>query len=152
MDKYAILLAYYDKQWHIIERLYREVVPLNLSLYETRYLFAMKTQQWYTAVEDLLKQIAKGFENHIEELSASHKELLIRLHTEIPKIRPQLLSKESFLLLDKVRSFRHFVRHAYDCELDEAELREIQNRITHHWPSLEKDVGQFRRYLAQLAD
>lgn len=150
MDRYSILLAYYDKQRVLIKRLYDEIVDLNLSSYETKYVFAMKTQQWYTAIEDLLKQVAKGFENHIQDLSASHKELLVRLHTEIPKIRPQLLSKESFLLLDKVQAFRHFVRHAYDCELDEQELQQVQSRIKAHWPSLESDMGRFRDYLVKL--
>lgn len=150
MDRYTILMAYYDKQWKVVQKLYVQIIIQDLSSYDKQYVFAMKTQQWYTAIEDLLKQVAKGFENHIEDLSASHKELLVRLHTEIPKIRPQLLSKESFLLLDKVRTFRHFVRHAYDCELDEQELRQIQNRIKAHWLSLESDIEQFRNYLVKL--
>src|SRR5437016_1912751 len=110
MEKYAILLGYFDKQWMFICKLADQLVVMNLNTYEMKYVFALKMQQFYTANEDLLKQIAKAFENHIQDLSSSHKELLVRLHTEIPKIRPKVLSEGSFLLLDKIRAFRHFIR------------------------------------------
>ena len=151
MEKYAILLGYYDKQLLLIQKLQGQVLSVDLSSYESRYVFAIKTQQFYTAIEDLLKQIAKSFENHIQDLAMFHKELLIRLHTTIPSIRPRVLSEESFLLLDKIRAFRHFVRHAYDCELIEEELRGIQNRLKTHHTSLEKDFSEFRQFVETLS-
>ena len=145
MEKYAILLGCYDKQWALIEKLKSQLIKIDLSLHDSRYVFALKTQQFYTAIEDLLKQIAKGFENHIQDLAMYHKELLVRLNTEIPQIRPQVLSKESFLLLDKIRAFRHFIRHAYDCELQELELAQIQKILRDRYKRLESDLLQFRR-------
>src|SRR5262245_11801692 len=122
MDQYIILLGYFDKQLLLIKSLYNEVVKIDVKVYDKRYTFSMKTQQLYTALEDLFKQIAKSFENHIEKLETFHKELLKRMTIDMPKMRPQVLSTKSFLLLDKIRSFRHFIRHAYDCELDVEEL------------------------------
>ncbi|MFI5343066.1 MAG: hypothetical protein ACHQUC_02470 [Chlamydiales bacterium] len=151
MEKYAILLGYFDKQWLLIEKMRGQLLNINLSSYESRYVFALKTQQFYTAFEDLLKQIAKAFENHIQDLAVYHKELLIRLNTEIPQIRPRVLSNESFLLLDKIRSFRHFIRHAYDCELKELELAQIQNNLKVHYKLLENDLLEFRKFVIGLA-
>ncbi len=151
MEKYAILLGYYDKQWLLINKLQAQLITIDLSIYESRYVFALKTQQFYTAIEDLLKQIAKNFENHIEDLSMFHKELLVRLYTAIPSIRPSLLSEESFVLLDKIRAFRHFIRHAYDCELLENELREIQNKLKTRYATLEKDFEEFRLFVKTLS-
>ena len=150
MEKYAILLGYYNKQWIVIEKLKKQLLTIDLSSYESRYVFALKTQQFYTAIEDLLKQIAKGFENHIQDFTMYHKELLIRLNTAIPNIRPQLLSQESFLLLDKIHAFRHFIRHAYDCELQEFELKEIQNKLIAHYDTLDKDFSEFRQFVITL--
>lgn len=150
MEKYAILLGYLDKQWLLIQKLQKQLFLIDLSSYEARYVFALKTQQFYTALEDLFKQIAKSFENHIQDLSVFHKELLLRLHIDIPSIRPRLLSNESFLLLDKIRAFRHFIRHAYDCELLESELEVIQNQLKSHFTTLEKDVLEFRRFVETL--
>lgn len=151
MEKYAILLGYYNKQWTLVKKLYDQLVDVDLSPYESRYVFALKAQQFYTAIEDLLKQVAKAFENNIQDPSIFHKELLMRMHMEIPKIRPQLLSDESLLLLDKVRAFRHFIRHAYDCELLESELREIQNKLITHYQTLDKDFIGFRGFVEDLS-
>lgn len=151
MEKYAILLGYYDKQWILIRKLHDQLMRIDLSSYEQRYVFAMKAQQFYTALEDLLKQIAKSFENHIQDLSAFHKELLNRMHTEIPNIRPRLLSTESFLLLDNIRAFRHFIRHAYDCELKEKELSDIQRKLKEHDQTLKKDFSDFRTFVESLS-
>ncbi len=150
MEKYAILLGYIDKQWPVTQKMQRQLVNIDLTSYELRYVFALKTQQFYTAVEDLLKQIAKNFENHVQELSMFHKELLIRLHTPIPLIRPQVLSNESFIFLDKLRSFRHFIHHAYDCELMEDELRIIQDKLKNGYGALEKDFLEFRKFVCTL--
>ena len=150
MEKYAILLGYYDKQWILLQKLQEQIVNVDLSSYESRYVFALKTEQYYTVIEDLLKQIAKSFENHIQDLSMFHKELLVRLHTAISSIRPRVLSEESFLFLDKMRAFCHFVRHAYDCELQETELQEIQDKLKSYSGVLEKDFLEFRRFVEAL--
>lgn len=150
MEKYSILLGYFDKQYALISRLYNEISGVDVTRYEMRYVFSLKTQQFYTAVEDLLKQIAKAFENHIEDLSSYHKGLLLRLSTEIPDIRPAVITRNSFLLLDKIRAFRHFIRHAYDCELDEHELKVIQNKLKEEFSLVREDLEKFREYIQSL--
>ena len=151
MDKYAILLGYFDKQLELINRLYNEILNEDVTIEDKRYVFALKTQQFYTAIEDLMKQIAKAFENHISDLAAYHKALLVRLNTEIPNIRPAVLSKQSFLMLDKIRAFRHFIRHAYDVELEENELEEIQTKLREEYSYVKKDLSKFRSYVEDLA-
>jgi hypothetical protein len=151
MEKYAFLLGYFDKQWNFVERLHSELIEIDLSSYEKRFVFAMRIQQLYTAIEDLLKQIAKSFENHIENASNFHKELLMRMNTEVPKIRPAILSSDSFLCLDKIRAFRHFIRHAYDCELDEGELQQICEKLKAGFPSIKQDLFHFREFIKLLA-
>ncbi len=151
MEKYSILLGYFDKQLVFVNRLYKEIVQVDVSIYENRFLFAMRVQQFYTAFEDLLKQIAKSFENHIDTMSNFPKELLSRMNTEVPKIRPAVVSHQSFLFLDKIRAFRHFIRHAYDCELDENELLLIQKKMEQEFPHLENDLQSFRSYVQKLS-
>ncbi len=151
MEKYSILLGVLDKQLSLINKLYKEITAVDLHVYEKRYLFALKTQQFYTAIEDLLKQIAKAFENHIEDISSYPKELLIRLNTEIPKIRPAVLSKNTLTLLDKIRAFRHFIRHAYDCELDQEELSNVQDKLRKEYTYVEDDFHSFRNFIKELS-
>lgn len=150
LNKAKSLLGYFDKQKSLIRRLYNEISKVDVSVYEKRCLFALKTEQLFTALEDLLKQIAKTLENNIDELSTYHKALLIRMSTDIPKFRPRVISDETFLFLDKLRAFRHFIRHAYDCELDEKEVRSIQTLLIEKFPHLEKDLDKFTDYLSSL--
>jgi hypothetical protein len=151
MEQYSILLGYFDKQIVIITRLYVEIVKVDVSIYGKRSLFALKTQQFYTAIEDLFKQIAKSFENHIENMSNFHKEILVRMNTDVPKIRPAVIFKSSLVFLDKVRAFRDFIWHAYDCELDEHELTLIQEKLVKEYAHVEKDLKNFRSYIQKLA-
>jgi len=151
MEKYAILLGYFDKQLDFVKRLYNEITIVDVSIYADRFLFAMRVQQFYTALEDLFKQTAKSFENHIDNMSNFHKELLARMNTEIPKIRPAVISQQSLLLLDKVRAFRHFIRHAYDCELDESELLLLQKKLKNEYSLVESDLQKFRSFIQDLS-
>jgi uncharacterized protein YutE (UPF0331/DUF86 family) len=72
----------------------------------------------YSAFEDLFKIVADFFENRITERAGYHRELLWRMKIPIAGVRPALLSEESYKLLDSLRAFRHFFRHAYGAELD----------------------------------
>lgn len=152
MDKYAILLGYFDKQLELIGRLQSEIVKLDVAVWEQGYVFALKTQQFFTAIEDLLKQIAKAFENHIEDLSQYHRGLLMRLNTEVPGIRPRVLSDQSFRFLDQVRAFRHFIRHGYGCELDPKQLEHMLSLVSAEYSTTLDDFRAFRAYVAKLAE
>ncbi len=152
MEKYAFLLGYFDKQLLVIKRLYDEIITVDVSNYDKQFLFAMRVQQFYTSLEDLFKQIAKSFENHIDSMSNFHKEMLMRMNTDVPKIRPRVISNQSLVLLDKVRAFRHFIRHAYDCELDEKELRLIRDKLTSGYTYVDQDLQAFRSYIKKLAN
>lgn len=77
----------------------------------------------YCAFEDLFKIVAEYFENHIQDKIKYHMELLRRMTVSIEGVRPPLLSHESYLLLDNLRSFRHFFRHAYSYEIDARKVR-----------------------------
>lgn len=152
MEQYAILLGYFDKQLSLIKKLYDEIIAVDVSIYDKQFLFAMRAQQFYTAIEDLFKQIAKSFENHIDNMSNFHRELLVRMNTDVPKIRPAVISDQSLMLLDKVRAFRHFIRHAYDCQLDQKELRTLQHKLINEYAGVEKDFFAFHSYIKKLAE
>ena len=84
---------------------------------------AYQLHNLYCAYEDLFKIVAEYFENQIEDETRWHQELLWRMTLSIEGVRPALLSRESFRLLDSLRAFRHFFRHAYTYELDPRKVR-----------------------------
>ncbi len=150
MEKYQILLGFLVKQKGTIVKFTNEVKDLDLHKYENLYVFALKTQQLYTAIEDVFIRIAKTFENSIQELQKYHSELLKRMNIEVQNHRPAVISDNTYVFLNKMRAFRHFVRHAYDYELDKEELSLIQKKINEHSAELNKDLDLFEQFLVEL--
>jgi hypothetical protein len=108
---------------------------------------AYQLHNFYNAIEDLLKIVAAHFENQISDTARWHSVLLQRMSQDIPGIRPLLLSQESYLLLNSLRGFRHFFRHAYGVPIDYEQLQINLTKARQLYPSLESDLD---RFLAQF--
>jgi uncharacterized protein YutE (UPF0331/DUF86 family) len=77
----------------------------------------------YSAFEDLFHVIAEAFENNIAVDGGFHIALLKRMMVSVPGVRPALIDREAYELLDSLRGFRHFFRHAYGTQLDPRKVR-----------------------------
>lgn len=73
--------------------------------------------QIFSGFERIFKNISNVFENKIDELSW-HQSLLGRMTLPLEGIRPAVISNETRSLLDDLRGFRHFFRHAYDTDIE----------------------------------
>lgn len=104
---------------------------------------AYQIHNFYNAIEDLLKIVAAHFENQISDTARCHSLLLQRMSQEIPGIRPSLLSQESYLLLNILRGFRHFFRHAYGVPIEYEQLQINLNKSRQLYPRLEQELHQF---------
>lgn len=110
---------------------------------------AYQIHNLYCSVEDLLKFVASAFENNIGASGGWHRILLLRMSQPVVGIRPALLSEESLLLMDKLRSFRHLVRHAYGMEIELPQLQPNIINAVQLYPLIERDINNF---LAQLSE
>ncbi len=108
---------------------------------------AYQLHNLYCAFEDVFELVAGTFENRIEERGRYHAELLRRLTLGIEGIRPAFLSQESYRLLDNLRAFRHFFRHAYAFELDQRKLRIVLEDALRLKDLYRVDVDAFLRAL-----
>lgn len=108
---------------------------------------AYQLHNLYCAFEDLFKIIAQFFENHIEDKSKYHRELLWRMKISIEGIRPALLSKTSYKLLDSLRAFRHVFRHAYSYELDQQKVAIIVEDVLKLKDLYQKELDHFLKQL-----
>lgn len=106
---------------------------------------AYQIHNLYNAVEDLLKIVAAHFENQIADTARWHTTLLNRMAQEISGVRPPLLSQESYQLLNSLRGFRHFFRHAYAVPIEYAQLQINLDKVRRLRPGLQKDVDRFLR-------
>lgn len=104
---------------------------------------AYQIHNLYNATEDLFKIVADYFENQISDAAHWHIRLLRRMSHDIAGVRPALLSQESYLLLNGLRSFRHFFRHAYAAPIDYEQLQINLDKARRLRPLLKQDVTQF---------
>ena len=103
----------------------------------------------YCAFEDLFLIVAGYFENNIQDKTRFHSELLKRMNIAIEGIRPNLLTPESFILLDNLRSFRHFFRHGYSHELDARKIKIVLMDAEKLKGGYRHEVELFLRKLAE---
>lgn len=77
-----------------------------------------------------------------KEKDRYHAELLRRMSIFIRGVRPALLSDEAYKLLDNLRAFRHFFRHAYDHEIELRKIKIVLDdalRLKEIYPALVKN-------------
>lgn len=146
----AILLGYFTNQTELIDGILKEIhVTKPSKRAETTHL-AYLLHNLYCSVEDIFQEIAKTFENKVEDPAKYHRELLKRMYTDIPGIRPKLLSSESYHTLDELRGFRHIFRHAYDYELDSERVDSLKQKIIVKWDYIKNDMHGFMSFLNDI--
>jgi len=149
MDKsrLTVLTADMEAQMSLVERVYRELEKRASKLEPDDEIrlesIAYQLHNLYNAVEDLLKIVAAHFENQIADTAHWHTALLYRMTQEIAGVRPALLSEESYHLLNSLRGFRHFFRHAYGATIEYAPLRINLDKARELYPLLKADVERF---------
>lgn len=77
-----------------------------------------------------------------------HANLLQRLTQDIPEIRPAFLSSETFLILNSLRGFRYFFRHAYGANIEYNQLKLNLDKALKIKEYLDKDCDSFINKIA----
>ena len=108
---------------------------------------AYQIHNTYNAIEELLRLIAAHFENQISDAASWHSALLQRMTQPVPGVRPAPLTRETYLLLDALRGFRHSFRHAYVTSVDPSLLQFNLQRARQARSSLHQDISEFLEQL-----
>lgn len=102
-----------------IDRSIKEADPLGAGIEPPKIVrsgLALYLHHFYQAAEQMLLRVAKAFDYYQPAGEAWHKGLLDVASLEIEKVRPPVISEETRRELERYRSFRHVVRHAYERE------------------------------------
>jgi len=151
-ESIAYLLGFFQKQKQVINELMSDLHK-KLARGKTRDIYyGYLLHNVYSAIEDVFQEIAKTFENQIQDPSRYHRELLIRMTIEVPGIRLAFLSEESLDILDELRGFRHIFRHSYSYELDPIKVKALRSKILKGIPTLFQDWQNFENFLRNQLD
>jgi len=80
-----------------------------------------------------------------------HRDLLSRVATEIPDVRPAVISRALQKQLDDYRRFRHLFRNVYELNLDWDKLIPLLSRLPAVNGNLQEELGGFTEFLRTLA-
>lgn len=80
----VILLGYSIGQIKLIKKIFREIKVVLASDKKKVSYFGYLLHNLYCAMKDLFQEIAKTFENRIEDLSKYHREFLKRMRLDLP--------------------------------------------------------------------
>ena len=148
-ERLVILKAELNAQLSEIEDIYKKLEDRRKKRGKAGIeSIAYQLHNLYCAFEDLFKIVAETFENHIQDKTKYHMELLRRMTVSIEGVRPLLLSHESYILFDNLRSFRHFFRHAYSYEIDVRKVRIVLDDADKLREMYKKDVEIFLESLS----
>ena len=86
------------------------------------------------------------FENQVKG-GRYHTDLLRRMEIEIKGIRPALLSSDTYEMLDELRRFRHFFRHAYTAKLDADRIGKLVQTAARLIEPFQQDMNRFLEQL-----
>lgn len=106
--------------------------------------------QLYCAVENIFRNIAELFGNHLDAQSGWHAELLDRMRLDLTPLRPAVIDDAAFEQLDEVRRFRHIFRGAYSIELDPERMALVLHKALALRQHLPRQIEGFLSFLETL--
>ncbi|HEY4593603.1 MAG TPA: antitoxin [Thermoanaerobaculia bacterium] len=129
-EKYLVLDRNVRADLGTIDRLYEALGSPELaesSPQEELIVIAYRLHSLYMAFENIFRNIADAFENHVSKESW-HSEVLQRMRLDLTPLRPAVIDAEAFEKLDELRRFRHVFRTMYGLSLDPLRLQVVLRR------------------------
>ena len=142
------------KDLELLERLWSELVTVDLAAPEIGQrdiVFAgYRLHNLYSAAENIFRNIAETFGNHLDAGSGWHADLLDRMRLDLTPLRPAVIDDAAFDSLDELRRFRHLFRAAYGIDLDPERMALVLRKALALRPLLPPQIEGFLSFLETL--
>ncbi|PSB21360.1 hypothetical protein C7B61_02270 [filamentous cyanobacterium CCP1] len=148
----ALLKATIDADIREIEALYQRLALYTNHLADTEQaiLAGYYLHNLYTAFENICLNVARAFENQIDDRSQWHAVLLKRMTLDVEGLRPHLFSLEAYFCLDELRRFRHVFRNAYTISLDPQRTTLVVAQAQRLKELYKLELDEFKAFLDSL--
>lgn len=101
----------------------------------------------YNGIETALDHLLRAIDGLVPQSGDSHAALLAQAANPNPGVRPALIAADTRLLLDRLRRFRHVVRHGYGSQLDLPPVLDNLETVRQALPCVRRDLDAFRQAL-----
>ncbi|MDM8527829.1 hypothetical protein QUF58_06385 [Anaerolineales bacterium HSG24] len=152
-DKILLLISNIKRDLIAIETIYQELEthPFGQEASkDTLIIIAYHLHNLYNAFENIFLNIARTFENSIDDKTQWHAELLERMTLSINLLRPAVIDETAYDALDELRRFRHLFRHAYMVKLDPMRLQLVIHKANQLRTIYPNQVELFLSFLNRL--
>jgi hypothetical protein len=108
---------------------------------------ALNLHGFYAGLERVFELIAAVIDGAKPEGANWHWELLKQMATEVPRVRPAVISETMCDRLDEYRGFRHVVRNVYTFKLDPDKVQELVEALPSVFRRIQEELLAFARFL-----
>lgn len=154
-DKILLLISNIERDLIAIETIYQELETYSFSQdshKDTLIVIAYHLHNLYNAFENIFLNIARTFENSIDNQSQWHAKLLEQMTLSINPLRPVVIDEVAYDCLDELRRFRHIFRHAYLIKLDPMRLQLVVYKANQLQPIYLAQIEKFLDFLSSYLD
>jgi hypothetical protein len=128
-----------------LQRLKQEKDPENIDSHIKA--IAGSLHSIYSGYENIIERIIRAIDGDVPTGRDYHLILLKRAMNPIENVRPQIISTETFRLMDELRTYRHKFRNIYLYLLSAKRITELANTGVDSLLQFEKDINTFKAFL-----
>lgn len=112
---------------------------------------ALNLHSFYAGLERLFEITAATIDGNVPQGHNWHQMLLEQMASEVPSVRPALISEETRWVLDEYRGFRHIVRNVYAFRFDLAKVEKLAQEASAVFAQVRAELLAFADFLEQQA-
>lgn len=109
-------------------------------------------ENFYMAVEEILKMICVATEEGLPEGERWHSILLKNMSRDVRNLRPPVISVKTYDLLDDFRKFRHLARNIYTFNIKPEKVLSLAKKLDTAFKCLKRDIKGFLHFLFKMTD
>lgn len=111
---------------------------------------ALNLHAFYSGLERIFEKLASTVDREVPTAANWHQELLAQMQTEIPSVRPAVISSQLKESLEEYRGFRHVVRNVYSYHLKPEKLKFLVNNLESTFGLASEELTLFGDFLKKL--
>lgn len=111
---------------------------------------ALNLHSFYSGLERIFEKLASTIDGTMSSAANWHQELLVQMQTEIPSIRPAVISSRLKESLDEYRGFRHVVRNTYSYQIKAEKLRLLVENLNETFILASEELNGFTGFLNEI--
>ena len=112
---------------------------------------ALNLHGFYAGLERVFVVVAERIDESLPCGANWHQELLQQMSSELPGVRPSVVSRSLAADLERFRGFRHVVRNVYAHVLDPRRIGELMEALPGTFAAVHSDLADLADALEEIA-